>query len=168
MLGVFQGQRAESIATELALSRGHTPANLGVKPSMANLIVWKSVYEHEGHYYVDAIRTVVGTKIYSGTSVAKLDVDTHFPWLENESQQARDIERFAWFSNQHLGLDPYNVNRIIDIRYSLIPNQVTGMWGIELDAAKGLDEHVEWTTNRPKGTLARKKASELWSMVLGR
>lgn len=168
MIGVLQGHRAESMATELALSRGHTPVNLGVKPSMANLIVWKSVYEHDGHYYVDAMRVLVDKKIYSGTSVAKLNVDTHFPWLEKESQQARDIERFAWFSNQHLGVDPYDVNRIIDIRYSLIPNQVTGMWGIELDANKGLQEHVEWTANRPKGAHARKKMAELWSMVLGR
>ncbi|MBT8115412.1 MAG: metal-dependent hydrolase, partial [Arenicella sp.] len=37
-LGVWQGQRAETIAYQLATSRGHTPEQLGVKPSLGNII----------------------------------------------------------------------------------------------------------------------------------
>ena len=44
-LGVLQNQRAALVAEELALSRGHTPVNFGLKPSFANIVVWKSVYE---------------------------------------------------------------------------------------------------------------------------
>jgi len=167
-LGVVQGQRAETVAYELAANRGHTPKNLGVKPSMANIVVWKSVYEYQGRYYVDAIRVLASSKIYQGTSAEKLDLEKHFAWLNKDSQQAVDIERFRWFSNQHLGLDPANQNRIIDIRYSLIPNQVTGMWGIVLSQSKSSNEHVEWTANRPKGNAAMQKISELWLMLLGR
>ena len=167
-LGVIQGQRAEVVAYELALQRGHTPKNLSVKPSMANIIVWKSVYEFNGQYYVDAVRVLGDSKIYQGTSTEKLDLDKHFNWLQRGSQQAADIERFRWFSNQHLGLDPNNKNRIIDIRYSLIPNQVTGMWGIVLSESKNSTEHVEWTSNRPKGKLAMKKTAQLWDMMVGR
>ena len=167
-LGVYQGQRAKSVAAELALSRGHTPINLGVKPSIANLIVWKSVYQYQGHYYVDAVRVLGGAKTYTGTSVEMLNTKKHFPWLDEQSQQAQDVERFRWFSNQHLGLDPHNANRIIDIRYSVLPNQVTGMWGITLNIDKDSSQHVKWTTNRPKGRLARQKGAELWSMILGR
>lgn len=166
-LGVLQNHRAAGVAQELALSRGHTPLNISVKPSMANLIVWKSVYEHQGRYYVDAIRVVANSKVYDGTSVAKLNVVSQFTWLDASSQQAQDIERFRWFSNQHLGLDPANSNRIIDIRYSLIPNEVTGMWGIVLSEAKDKQEHVEWTVNRPKGKPAMQKGKQLWAMVLG-
>jgi inner membrane protein len=166
-LGGLQNKRAESVAQELALSRGHTPLNLGVKPSMANLIVWKSVYEYQGRYYVDAIRVFANTKVYQGTSVAKLDLGTHFSWLVASSQQAKDVERFRWFSNQYLGLDPSNSNRIIDIRYSMIPNEVTGMWGIVLSDKKGEKEHVEWTTNRPKGKQATQKIRQLWGMING-
>lgn len=166
-LGVLQNQRAENVAEQLALSRGHTPLNLGVKPSMANLIVWKSVYEYDGRYYIDAIRVVGESKTYTGTSVNKLQLTSHFSWLDANSQQAKDVERFRWFSNQHLGLDPSNSNRIIDIRYSLIPNEVTGMWGIVLSDTKARDQHVEWTTNRPKGQQAMLKLKQLWSMILG-
>ncbi|MBL4673133.1 MAG: metal-dependent hydrolase [Arenicella sp.] len=166
-LGVLQSHRASDVAQELALSRGRVPSNLGVKPSFANLIVWKSVYEYQGQYYIDAIRMLGSDKVYQGRSVEKLDIDKHFAWLDSASQQAKDIERFRWFSNQHLALDPNNKNRIIDIRYSLIPNQVTGMWGITLDSSKRPADHVEWSTNRPKGQEAMEKTAELWGMVIG-
>ena len=167
-MGLLQNHRAAGVAEELALSRGHEPINLSLKPSFANIVVWKSVYEYKGRYYVDAVRMLGSHKIYQGTSVEKLQVATHFSWLDGESQQAKDIERFRWFSNDHLALDPNNSDRIIDARYSLIPNQVTGMWGITLRSSNGPLDHVEWTTNRPKGKAALKKTSELFNMVLGR
>lgn len=167
-LGGVQNYRATGVAEQLASSRGHVPSNLGVKPSFANLIVWKSVYEYSGRYYVDAIQVFGSHKIYQGISVEKLDVSKHFSWLSKTSQQALDIERFRWFSNQHLALDPTNSNRIIDVRYSLVPNQVTGMWGITLSASKREDEHVAWTNNRPAGEAALAKATELFDMILGR
>lgn len=167
-LGVLQNALAFKHAQNLAAQRGHAPIQLGVKPSFANLLVWKSVYEHEGCYYVDAIRVGLTDRVYEGVSVAKLNLDKHFTWLEPDSQQAKDIERFRWFSNQHLALDPDNPRRIIDVRYSLIPNQVSGMWGIELDASKSKQEHVIWTANRPQGSAATARIKELWAMILGR
>lgn len=165
--GVLQNQRALALAYELAQSRGHTPIGLGVKPSFANTVVWKSVYEHDGRYYVDAVRVAIDKKIYPGVNVEKLQVSRHFPWLDAGSQQARDIDRFAWFSNQYLGLDPENSNRIVDIRYSMIPNQITGMWGIELSSTATAAAHVRWVTSRPKGAQAGQYVRELWQMILG-
>jgi inner membrane protein len=167
-LGLVQNHRVSDVAEQLALSRGHAPNNLGVKPSFANIIVWKSVYEHQGRYYIDAVRMVGSAKVYPGTSVEKLEIDKHFTWLDEGSQQAEDIERFRWFSNHHLGLDPQNSNRIIDVRYSLIPNQVTGMWGITLNPSTQQDGHVEWSTNRPKGAETMNKTAELLDMILAR
>lgn len=167
-LGVAQNNRAMSHAEHLASSRGHTPIELGVKPSFANIIAWKSVYEYQGRYYVDAIHIFAKTKIYPGSSTPKLDLPQHFPWLNKSSQQAKDVERFRWFSNQHLGLDPDNANRIIDIRYSLIPNKMTGMWGIVLDENASIDQHVVWNTTRPKGAGAWLSVKQLWTMILGR
>jgi inner membrane protein len=167
-LGLIQNDRARDVAEKLAYSRGHVPTNLGVKPSFANLVVWKSAYEYQGRYYVDAVRMLSSGEIYQGTSVEKLEFDKHFLWLDKGSQQAVDIERFRWFSNDHLALDPDNSNRIIDVRYSLIPNQVTGMWGITLNPSKGQTDHVDWSTNRPKGADAMGKTVELLNMVMGR
>ena len=166
-LGAIQNERVSKVAHKLAVERGHTPINLSVKPSFGNIVVWKSIYEHDNRYYVDAVRSVVDTKVYGGTSVEKLSFNKHFAWLDEVSQQARDIERFRWFSNDHLGLDPSNSNRVIDIRYSLIPNQVTGLWGITLDPQADNHTHVMWTTNRPRGAKAMLKLAELWQLIKG-
>ena len=163
-LGVIQNQRATKLAYELAISRGHQAINLSVKPSFANLIVWKSVYEYGGRYYVDAVRVLNDNKTIPGTSVEKLNLAKHFPWLKQNTQQALDVDRFAWFSNQHLALDPSDPKRIIDLRYSLIPNQVNGMWGIVLDPLAAPQQHVKWTTTRPKADFAV-NIKPLWTMI---
>lgn len=163
--GFIQNHRAEALAIELAKSRGHTPINLGVKPSMANLITWKSVYEFDGRYYVDAVRVLKSHRIIEGSSTEKLDLEKHFPWLDLNTQQAKDVQRFSWFSNHHLGIDPDNKNRIIDIRYSLLPNEMTGMWGITLSQSAASDQHVVWTTTRPNRDNVPEKLGELWDML---
>ncbi len=167
-LGLVQQQRAELVALELAESRGHQPVALGLKPSFANILVWKSVYQHNGSYYVDAIRAGFEAKVYEGESTPVLSVSSHFPWLDPQSQQATDIERFRWFSNDHLGVDPENPNRIIDVRYSLIPNQLSGMWGIELNPNAAFSDFVQFNTSRPQGEELQAEAQRLWQMVLGR
>ena len=166
-LGVVQNKRAVAIAHELANSRGHYSVEISAKPSFANLIVWKSVYEYQGRYYVDAIRILIDKKIYTGSSVAKLALNQHFPWLEKGSQQAKDVERFRWFSNQYLSVDPQDSNRIIDVRYSMIPNRLDGMWGIVLSPTADINEHVEWTSSRRGGRQARSSAKQLWAMIKG-
>ena len=163
--GLIQNQRAEKLAYELAHSRGHVPINLGVKPSMANLITWKSVYEYDNRYYVDAVRVLASHRIIEGSSTEKLNVGLHFPWLDLNSQQAKDIERFRWFSNSHVALDPNNSYRIIDIRYSLLPNEMTGMWGITLSETADVNAHVVWTTTRPNRENVPEKLGELWEML---
>ncbi|GIR70651.1 MAG: hypothetical protein CM15mP74_19020 [Halieaceae bacterium] len=42
------------------------------------------------------------------------------------SQQAKDIERFRWFSDDWLALDDANPNLIVDMRYSQLPNDIKG------------------------------------------
>jgi len=168
LLGVMQNHRAEAVAHELAISRGHQPINLGLKPSFANILVWKSVYEHDGRYYVDAIRVGTSEKVYQGSSTYKLNLQQHFLWLGASSQQAKDVERFRWFSNDHLALDPDNKNRIIDIRYSLVPNRMDGMWGITLDPNAEPDQYIDWNTSRPTGAELSAQTGQLWAMLLGR
>lgn len=84
-------------------------------------------------FYVDAVRVGIDVRVYPGAVVNKLDVARDFPALDSGSQQAKDIERFRWFSNDYLAPDPGFPNRITDIRYSMIPNEVQGLWSIEID-----------------------------------
>ena len=167
VLGLVQQHRAADVAKDLAQSRGHVPQGLGLKPSFANIVVWKSVYQHEGRYYVDAIRVGRTHKTYQGVSTQILSVKNQFPWLDSNSQQAKDIDRFRWFSNDHLGVDPDNPSRIIDVRYSLLPNRLDGMWGIVLDPQADISTHVKFDTSRPEGDALREQTTRLWSMILG-
>jgi inner membrane protein len=150
-LGLIQRDRAETVGWEIAASRGHDPLTLKAKPSFANLILWKIVYEHDGKYYVDAVRVAGKPRVFSGTSVPKLDLERDFPWLDHDTQQARDVERFRWFSNGYLARDPDNPNRITDIRYSFLPNQIAGLWSIQLSPQARPDTHVSYEVSRDGG-----------------
>jgi len=145
-LGLVQHQRAEAAVFELAKQRGHQVERVQVKPSFGNRHVWKIIYEYDGRYYVDAVRLLLNTEYITGTSIQKLDVKRDFPWLPVDSQQAKDIERFRWFSDDYLAVSRRNPNLIMDVRYSYLPNRINSMWGVEVDKQlidEGkLDAHV--------------------------
>ena len=102
--------------------------------------------------------------MFPGATVPKLDIDRDLPWLDRSSQQARDIERFRWFSNGYIARDPLYRNRVIDIRYSVIPNEVAPLWSIELRPDAGRDEHVVYRTHRDAG---EGRAALIWQMLTG-
>ena len=146
-LGFIQYERTLSAAMELAYSRGHNAERLTLKPSFGNLILWKSIYQHQEIYYVDAIRTVHSSTWCSGESIRMFDFQYHLPNLDKDSQQAKDIERFGWFSQDYLGYDEEN-SLVTDIRYSMIPNQIAPLWGLVIDKNRSIDEHASWWTSR--------------------
>nr|MCC4821377.1 metal-dependent hydrolase [Vibrio lentus] len=93
-LGMIQRDRAEAVGWQLADQRQHTPIRLEAKPSFANILVWKVVYETEAQYHVDAVRVGTSVNVYPGESITKLNVSRDLTWLDPDSQQAKDIERF--------------------------------------------------------------------------
>jgi len=147
-LGLWQRNQAMDMGYEIARGRGHMPLRLEAKPSFANLLVWKIVYETDSRFYVDAVRATLSAEVFPGSSVAKLDLARDFPWLEKDSQQARDIERFRWFSDGYVARDPVHENRVIDIRYSMIPNEVMPLWSIELRPDAAEEDHVAYRVHR--------------------
>ena len=164
-LGLFQHLRVEAIGQQLAADRGHTPLRLEVKPSFANVLLWKVIYELEDGYYTDAVRAGPELTIYPGKFIPRLDIERDLPWLDPDSQQARDLARFEWFSRGFLSLDSNNPLRVTDMRYSLVPNEATGMWSIWLDPDAGKDDHVmikqdRDTTGPRRNKLARMLRNE--------
>jgi len=145
--GFFQKIRASDSILQIAKQRGHQPERIIVKPSFANRHVWKLIYEYNGNYYVDAVKLLWNKQLIPGTSVPKLDVLRDFPSLNKQSIQAKDIERFRWFSNDFLAVSPFDKNMIIDVRYSFIPNKIKMMWGIKID--NSMNHVVFKTKSRP-------------------
>lgn len=174
LAGFIQNERAEKIANQLVEQRGHKPIALQVKPSFANIAVWKTVYEYDGYFYVDAVRPGIrAEKIWLGDRIQKLDVKRDLPWLNPDSQQAKDIQRFIHFSSGYVGkriiypsqealrATPSKESIIIDIRYSLLLNEIDGLWGITLDEDKTASEHVEYIARRGDTGSASKKLLEM-------
>ncbi|NND67502.1 MAG: metal-dependent hydrolase [Halioglobus sp.] len=163
-LGLVQRDAAVTMGYEIAAARGHTPLRLEAKPSFGNIIVWKVVYETDDRYHVDAVRAGISPRTFPGESVKKLVVERDFPWLDAGTQQALDIERFRWFSNGYVAMDPHNANRVIDIRYSMLPNEVAPLWSLELRRDAGPLEHADYVTHR---RTEPDTGSRLWQMLGG-
>jgi len=161
-LALLQHNAALAMGREIARERGHTAERLEVKPSFGNIIVWKTIYETPEHYYVDAVRAGLRPRVFQGAAVAKLDLARDLPWLAPDSQQARDIERFSWFSQGFIALDPENPHRIIDIRYSFIPNDIRPLWSIEASPDALPETHGRYITHRAE---AREGLGKLMQMI---
>lgn len=161
--GFIQQEKAINIGKEIAINRGHKITNIESKPSFANLIVWKIIYTTEKSYYIDAVKLGLSTRVYEGTKIAKLNIQKSLPWLDPKSQQAKDIEKFRWFSNGYVAMSQTIPNQIIDIRYSMLPNEGDGLWGIELRPDAHIKEHVKTVSNRRSN---KQTYAKLWSMII--
>ena len=161
-LGGIQEERAAAAAKTLAEQRGHLGPLVSAKPSFGNLLLWKTIYEYEGEFWVDAVRAGSNLTVIEGEKVARLNLEQQFPWLDKASQQAKDVERFRWFSSDYLAVDKQDPLLIVDMRYSHLPNEVKGLWGIRLDPKAAPDQHVEWTTRRSADA---SRFEQLWEML---
>ena len=161
--GVMQRHEAIKMGASLASSRGHMPLRLNVKPSFGNILVWKVVYETDERFFVDAVRVTLAPRVFTGASILKLAVQRDFPTLVKNSRQGRDIERFARFSDGYLALDPSVAGRIIDVRYSMIPNEIDALWSIDVSVTANPGAHVTFQAHRgdPMEGLFR-----LWTMLI--
>lgn len=164
-IGGWQGQRAEDAAQTLARERGHVPDRLTVKPSFANLIVWKSIYSADGRWWVDAIRPGIETRAIAGESIPVLDPNAELHWVRPGSRQAVDLARFERFSAGYLAADPSTPGRILDVRYSMVPNRIDALWGINLEPGTTGDEPARFWTNR---AASREHRAALMALIQGK
>lgn len=165
LLGLWQHQNALQLAIELAEQRGHEVQRVIVKPTLANLVLWRSVYQSNDLFHVDAIRIGPGpNRIYPGESVQKFTFEQDLPQLERASILSRDILRFSKLADGYVVPDPARVNVLIDIRYSMLPTGVTPMWGIDLNVPSA-SQHAKFEIYRDRPDNAR---DLFLAMLLGR
>jgi len=163
--GVSYAQHDKAIAAgyEQAAERGLDLVSLEAKPSFGNILIWKVIYETADQYHVDAIKVGLDEPlVWQGDSIDKLDIDRDLPWLDKNSQQAKDIERFRWFSKGFIALDKNSPYRVVDIRYSILPQQIKPLWGIVLSNTAESDDHVGYYTDRGDAFAPTKR---LWHML---
>lgn len=143
-LGAVQHQRATDAVMTLASERGHTVERMAAKPAFANLILWKAIYEADGEIYVDGVRLIRKVSVCEGASISRLQLDRDLPWLRPDSQQAKDLIRFHWYSDGWLALDPNDPDYVVDVRYAALPNRIDALWGLKVDRSAAADAHTRW------------------------
>ena len=142
-----QNQRAEWAVRSLADQRAHTIEAIHVKPTIANQIVWRSVYKADGRFWVDAVRTGIFVDIlaYPGGSIAMLQSEDTANLTD---RQKKDLERFSVLSNHFIVQHPNHPRVFGDARYAMNPDGIAPLWGIELADTRVHDAEVIWRTFR--------------------
>lgn len=164
-LGGVQHARAVATQKELAARRGHTIERFEVMPSLANNLVWRALYVHDGKIYSDRIR--VGW--FSGATVVEgwalpLVTESDLTAGERARNQRRSFARFNWFSESWVARSPNDDSVLGDMRYSLATEAFDPIWGIRFTAPDATNE-VEWVSrNRDR----RISVADLWQEISGR
>jgi inner membrane protein len=166
LLGVFQHQRAFDVAEQLAAQREHQIERMIVKPTMANLLLWRSVYESDGVFYVDGIRVGLfdDNRVYQGNSAKRFVPDRDIPELDASSALHHDIERFLYFSEGYVITDSTRDNVLVDVRYSMLPTGLAPLWGIDMNV-ESKTQHAQFVNYRDRTEDTRER---FISMLLGR
>lgn len=144
-----------------AQKRGHKVERMFFNPTIGNNIVWRTVYEANGRYYVDGVRSIPfkTMQFFEGINVKKINAAEIYPSLGENTQQRQDILRFNKFT---LGfLYEHQPHILADLRYGLLVNSADPLWGIKVNITKP-NMHVERFVNRGD---RRKALNEIKSLV---
>jgi inner membrane protein len=158
----FQQQRAEAELVAVAHARGHQPAQMSVKPSMANLVLWRGLYVHDGRVQADAFHLGPTPRHYPGESATLLDLAGARRVAAGDARRLGDIERFRVFSDGFLVQDRVRPGFIGDARYAMQPTAIAPIWGLEWGGTGRATEFV----SRHEFSPAMRR--DFFAMLLGR
>ena len=164
-LGIFQREQATQIAAQIAEERGHEPEELSVRPSLANILLWRIVYRAGDQYYVDAVRTTPFSepKQYPGSIVNAFSEASAQMIAPEDSVLAYDIERFRFFSQGYLYRYSDEENVMADLRYAMYPDSIKPLWGIRINPFTP-EHHVSMEYFREP---SQRSFDRLWRMIRG-
>ncbi len=146
----LQQQRAHEALLALAKARGHETERILVKPTFANIVLWRGLYVSGGTVHAAGIRAGSDVRVYPGESA---DLATE-PGTDAEA-------RFAALSDGWVVHHPEAPRRLGDARFAMLPTSLRPLWGIEPAAGGG----VAFVTDRQ---LTREERARFTDMLLGR
>lgn len=169
-LAIVQHHRASAAVSQWLAQSGTTspaPVQITVKPSIANIIVWRVLVRDPDGVRVMAARCGLGTAEIlnpSPTHYAAFATPTEAVTafgLSADSAQASDIKRFFHFSDDWVGVHPQHPQVLGDLRYASLPDDIRPLWGIRLQPGHP-KARVEWQqfTEMEPGAVKR-----LWGMI---
>jgi inner membrane protein len=164
--GAVQHARAKGIQYRLAAERGHTVVDSEVMPTLANNVVWRSIYLADGRIYSDRIRVGWFSRgtARPGMSLPLLTAAQLTSAEQEANRVHRGFDRFAWFSDGWLARAPGDEAVIGDMRYSRSTEAFDPVWGIRFITRDGRPA-VEWVSRERERKLG---LSQLWEEISGR
>ena len=164
LLGAMQHERAEFEARKMAGERRHEPQRLLVKPTVGNLILWRSIYIFEDSVRVDGVRVGLGVRIYPGEQRLLFEPERDLGRATSGSRTYRDAVRFGEFARGFVVRYPEEGMQIGDARYAMLPTAIEPLWGMEFDPDDP-EAAPSWITSRSLTADTRRR---FFDMLLGR
>ena len=163
--GLNKHIQVEKLISKIAEARGHKIERLLLNPTIGNVILWRSVYQFNKDYYVDAVYMPLfgKPKVKKGTKVKVINKETVFPEILNDSLQRNDIRKFSFFSQDFIYLHPDFKYLIADLRYGTLPHDDKSLWGIKINPAEN-DKHVTFRNLR---NFNNNHYQRFWEMLKG-
>ncbi|MDH5473188.1 MAG: metal-dependent hydrolase [Gammaproteobacteria bacterium] len=164
MIGLLQLQRAEAVIQTFASARGHELHQLVVKPTLGNLLLWRTIYQYEQRFYVDAVRVGLFSepRVYQGDSIQAFNPETDLNMIQKTSVLYQDVIRFMSFSDNYVAVHKGQKNILADIRYSNYPTGLDPLWGIEIDNHQP-EKHAKFSIYR---NITRESRQRFYAMLL--
>jgi inner membrane protein len=162
--GWVQQHRAEGVARAIAAERQHAVERMLVKPTLGNILLWRTVYQSGNQFQVDAVRVGLGsTRVYPGGWLARVVPERDLTALPPDSNALRDAARFAAFADGYTVTHPERPDVLGDVRYANSPNGLIPLWGIALNPDRP-QEHGRYLFFRDLG---REQRARFWAMLRG-
>jgi inner membrane protein len=164
--GLAQHDRAQAAAAQLAASRGHTPERALVKPTLAHIVLWRSLYTLDGRIYADAVRVSPfgGVVVYPGESVRLIDANAVLRADDPAASLEPELARFSRFASGLLVRHPQRAEMIGDARFAMSPTSLRPLWGI-VPAPATAGYPADFVSDR---TMSAAERERFLDMLLGR
>ena len=159
-------EKVKSFIADIAKDRGHEVERILLNPTIGNNILWRSVYQSGGNYYIDAVYmpSFATPIMQEGMKIKVINKETVFPELGASSVQREGIRRFSYFSQDYIYIHPDHENMIADLRYGTLPYDDKSLWGIKVD----LDQPEKHVTFGNLRNINDKHYDEFWLMLNGK
>ncbi|WP_428266844.1 metal-dependent hydrolase [Haliangium sp.] len=167
-LCALQHARAEAVQKRLVVARGHQVEAARVMPTLANAVLYRSLYRDDsGRLFADAVRVpLTGPATFRAGDSAPVFDPARERLLERAAapeRLRRDLDRFAWFSDRMWARTPGQPALVGDMRITADPARLAPLWGIIVAPA-------DPNTPVQRGDGAGRDAiaiGELWREIIG-
>ncbi len=148
LLGGIQKSAIEGALRETARSRGHSIDKYDVKPSILQILVWRTIYASEGVLYVDAFQKIPFREAvhYQGGELPQYFYQ-HETRVSRGTVAYNDLKKFSYFSDEYVAETKGEPLFIGDIRFALLPHQTKPLWGVRL-SPEAPEKHLPFENHR--------------------